>query len=30
MVIDDPRLQALVDSINKYHRGYDQEGFCKA
>ena len=30
MVIDDPRLQALVDCINKYHRGYDQEGFCKA
>jgi hypothetical protein len=30
MVIDDPRLLALVDCINKCHRGYDQEGFCKA
>ena len=30
MVIDDPRLQAFVDCIHKYHRGYDQEGFCKA
>ena len=29
MVIDDPRLQTLLDCIHKYHRGYDQEGFCK-
>lgn len=25
--ITDPRLQALVDCINTYHRGYDQEGY---
>lgn len=24
---DNPRLQALIDLINKYHRGYDQEGY---
>lgn len=28
MVIGDPRLQALAGCIHKYHRGYDQEGFC--
>lgn len=25
----DPTLQALIDCIHKYHRGYDQEGYCK-
>lgn len=25
---DDPNLKQLIDCIHKYHRGYDQEGFC--
>lgn len=29
MVITDARLQAIANCIHKYHRGYDQEGFCK-
>ena len=26
---DIPSLQALIDLIHKYHRGYDQEGYIE-
>ena len=29
LTTDNPHLQQLIDCIHKYHRGYDQEGFCK-
>lgn len=29
MVVDDERLQMLVDCIHKHHRGYDQEGYIE-
>lgn len=28
LTTDDPNLKQLIDCIHKYHRGYDQEGFC--
>lgn len=28
LTTDDPDLQQLINCIHKYHRGYDQEGFC--
>lgn len=28
LTTDNPHLQQLIDCIHKYHRGYDQEGFC--
>lgn len=28
LITDDPNLKQLIDCIHKYHRGYDQEGFC--
>lgn len=28
LTTNNPRLQQLIDCIHKYHRGYDQEGFC--
>ena len=28
LTTDDPSLKQLIDCIHKYHRGYDQEGFC--
>ena len=28
LTTDDPNLQQLINCIHKYHRGYDQEGFC--
>ena len=28
LTTDDPDLQQLIECIHKYHRGYDQEGFC--
>ena len=27
---EDSEVQALIDLINKYHRGYDQEGYIKS
>lgn len=28
LITDDSNLKQLIDCIHKYHRGYDQEGFC--
>lgn len=28
LTTDDQNLKQLIDCIHKYHRGYDQEGFC--
>ena len=28
LTTDDPNLKQLIDCIHKFHRGYDQEGFC--
>lgn len=28
LTTDDPNVKQLIDCIHKYHRGYDQEGFC--
>ena len=28
LTTDNPNLQQLIECIHKYHRGYDQEGFC--
>lgn len=28
LTTDDPNLKQLIDCIHKFHRGYDQEGYC--